>query len=61
MGMKKMLKHVREVRNKDDNWYCTKCMWSGKYKETIPVMYNALDWQNCPSCTAIAIPVKKNE
>lgn len=40
-------------------WICTSCMWSGKYKDTIPVMYHGNDWQNCPSCNTVAIPMEK--
>lgn len=40
-------------------WICTSCVWKGFYKETIPVMYHGIDWQNCPSCNAVAIPVPK--
>ena len=39
------------------DWMCTKCMWKGKYKESMPVMYRGIDWQNCPSCGAVAIPI----
>jgi len=34
-------------------------MWSGKYKDTNPVMYHGQDWQNCPSCEAVAIPMER--
>lgn len=37
-------------------WACTKCRWTGPYKDTAPVMYRGRDWQNCPSCGAAAIP-----
>ena len=38
-------------------WICTKCAWHGKYEDTMPVMYHAIDWQNCPSCNSVAIPI----
>ncbi len=37
-------------------WICTKCVWQGPEEETEPVMYRGVDWQNCPSCRAVAIP-----
>lgn len=37
-------------------WICTKCAWQGSEEETDPVMYRGVDWQNCPSCQAVAIP-----
>lgn len=37
-------------------WICTKCAWQGPEEETDPVMYRGVDWQNCPSCRAVAIP-----
>ena len=40
-------------------WICTKCVWKGKYEETMPVMYHGVDWQNCPSCKSPVIPKLK--
>ena len=40
-----------------DKWMCTKCMWQGVYSETKPVMYRGIDWQHCPSCNSVAIPL----
>ena len=38
-------------------WICTQCGWGGKYTDAAPVMYHGVDWQNCPSCGAVAIPI----
>ena len=38
-------------------WICTKCSWKGEYQDTMPVMYHGVDWQNCPSCKSVAIPI----
>ena len=46
--------------NRDNWWICTKCTWKGHYSLTIGVMYHGVDWQHCPSCNSIAIPLKGN-
>lgn len=54
MGLR--MKPLNEIKN----WICTKCHWQGEYKKTMPVMYHAIDWQNCPACGAVAIPIPEN-
>lgn len=44
----------KSVKARD--WTCTRCGWAGPYKDTAPVMYKGIDWQNCPSCGHVAIP-----
>ena len=51
--------NAKEIIYCERNWICTSCMWSGKYKDTNPVMYHGQDWQNCPSCEAVAIPMER--
>ena len=42
---------------RNDWWICTKCSWKGDYQLTKGVMYKGVDWQHCPSCDSIAIPL----
>lgn len=42
---------------RDDWWICTKCSWKGVYHLTKGVIYRGIDWQHCPSCNSIAIPL----
>ena len=40
-----------------ENWICTKCGRKSKYTEMHHVMYRAVDWEHCPNCESIAIPI----
>ena len=42
---------------RDGWWVCTKCLWEGVYSLTKGVMYRGIDWQHCPSCNSIVIPL----
>jgi len=43
-------------------WVCTappkECGWKGIYDECNHVMYNQIDWEQCPKCKSVAIPKK---
>lgn len=49
------IKATHQARH--ENWICTKCAWRGSYSSTAGVMYHDVDWQHCPSCNAIALPI----
>lgn len=53
--------NARDIIYCEREWICTSCKWSGKYKDTIPVMYHGHDWQNCPLCNAVVIPMEKEK
>jgi hypothetical protein len=45
------------MSKRNDLWVCTKCLWEGVYSLTKGVMYRGIDWQHCPSCNSIVIPL----
>ena len=41
----------------EEIWKCTTCHWEGTYSDTLHVMYHGIDWEKCPSCGSVLIPM----
>lgn len=46
-----------QSKNSNRKWTCTKCDWNGRYSKAEHVMYKGIDWEHCPVCHSIAIPI----